>query len=271
MKTIVTHINPDLDAIASVWLLKRFGAPEYRDVQVVFVPAGATFKDMPADSDPDIVHVDTGLGKLDHHQSNEYTCAAKKVHEYLKLSDPALARLIDLVVAIDHAKDLSWPDAADDRWELLLPALISGYRLLHKDQWEKHMAFGMECMDAMYRSLKGKVEAEVELIKGKSFATPWGNAVACETYNDSVLDIGIRQGLALVVRKDPAKQYLRITGSVDRGVDLTSAYAQFQTADPDATWYLHPSKVLLRNGSTKNPKMRPTKLSIDEIIGVLAT
>ncbi len=269
MKTIVTHMNPDLDAIASVWLLKRFGGSEFRDAKVSFVPAGATYKDMPVDGDPDIVHVDTGLGKLDHHQSNEYTAAAKKVYEYLGLSQEAVKRLVDLVVAVDHAKDIAWQDAGEDKWELWLPSLISGYRLLATEQYDRQLAFGLEAMDAAYKTMSNKVEAEKEIVGGTEFDTRWGKAIALLTYNDSVLDMGIRRGYVLVARKDPRKGYVRVTGRSDKGVDLTQAHAEFANRDNQATWYLHPSKVLLRNGSTKNPKMRATQLTLAEIVEVL--
>ena len=269
MKTIVTHMNPDLDAVTSVWLFKRFGGPEFEDANVAFVPSGTTFKDMPVDSDLDIIHVDTGLGRLDHHQNNDYTCAAEKVFNYLKLSDPALRRLIDLVVMVDHAKDLEWEDSAHDKWELWLPAILTGYRLLHPEQYERHLTFGISALDGTYRSLQAKVEAEYELRKGTEFQSRWGKAIACLTYNDTVLDVGIRCGYVLVARKDPGKGYVRITGSSKESVDLSAALAKFLQVDPNASWYLHPSKVLLRNGSTKNPKMRPTSLTLDKIVEVL--
>ena len=51
MKKIVTHFAPDLDAITSVWLVKRF-MPGWKKAEVVFVPAGETLDDQPVDSDP---------------------------------------------------------------------------------------------------------------------------------------------------------------------------------------------------------------------------
>ena len=71
MKLIVTHFNPDLDAIASIWIIKRF-LKGWEKARVRFVPAGETYKDQPVDSQPEILHVDTGLGELDHHQTNKY-------------------------------------------------------------------------------------------------------------------------------------------------------------------------------------------------------
>ncbi|HLD24715.1 MAG TPA: hypothetical protein VJB96_02245 [Patescibacteria group bacterium] len=39
MKTIVTHIGPDLDVITSTWLVKTF-FPGWEEAEVAFVPAG---------------------------------------------------------------------------------------------------------------------------------------------------------------------------------------------------------------------------------------
>ena len=39
MKVVVTHSSPDLDAITSVWLIKRF-LPGWEDANIQFVPAG---------------------------------------------------------------------------------------------------------------------------------------------------------------------------------------------------------------------------------------
>jgi hypothetical protein len=52
-------------------------------------------------------------------------------------------------------------------------------------------------------------------------------------------------------------------------VDFTQAYEALMKKDPQATWFLHASKKILLNGTTKNPDMKPTKLSLDEIIEVL--
>ena len=39
MKIVVTHTSPDLDAIVSVWLIKKF-LPEWQDARSEFVQAG---------------------------------------------------------------------------------------------------------------------------------------------------------------------------------------------------------------------------------------
>jgi histidine triad (HIT) family protein len=39
--------------------------------------------------------------------------------------------------------------------------------------------------------------------------------------------------------------------------------------DPQATWFLHVSGKMLLNGTSKNPTMKPTNLSLSDIIEVL--
>ncbi|MFN3374909.1 MAG: hypothetical protein ACK44M_15270, partial [Chloroflexus sp.] len=72
--TIVGHLAPDLDCLTAIWLLMRFGPAKDADLQ--FVPAGRTWRDQPVDSDPHIIHVDTGGGRFDHHQTNDPTLSA---------------------------------------------------------------------------------------------------------------------------------------------------------------------------------------------------
>ena len=46
MKIIVTHLSPDLDALASSWLLKRF-LTGWTEAEITYVPAGETYKNQP--------------------------------------------------------------------------------------------------------------------------------------------------------------------------------------------------------------------------------
>src|SRR5690242_8209238 len=132
MKTIVTHIHPDLDAITSTWLIKRF-MPDCEDAGITFVSAGATFKEEPVDSDDDIIHVDTGLGRFDHHQTNAQTSATKKVFAYHvkegnipdSLVEP-LEKLVQHVTEIDHFAEVSFPDPTADMYEFHLSQIIEG-------------------------------------------------------------------------------------------------------------------------------------------------
>lgn len=274
-KLIVTHSSPDFDGIPAIWLLKKFD-PDFKNARVAFTPAGTTLNGQIVDSDADVVHVDTGMGRFDHHQSNDFTCGAQLVYEYLvkqgyvKEDDEALGRMVQIFTELDHAYDsYRWPEPASDRWEFNLHNVLVGMKMTNPKQDEKMVDWLLPILDAVYMLMQGKVKAEKEVEGGQKFKTRWGEGVAIYTANDSVLDAAIKGGYALVVRKDPARGYIRVTGSNAHDVDLTKAYEMCKAADPEATWFLHASKKLLRNGSTRNPTMKPTKMELEEIIKIL--
>ena len=276
-KLIITHSSPDFDGIPAIWLLKKFH-PDFANARIEFVPAGSTYNNQPVDSDGDVVHVDTGMGKFDHHQSDDFTCGAQLVYEwlvkesYVREDDEALKRMVVIFTELDHAWDsYKWPDPASDKWEFSLHNVLVGMKMTHPKNDSAMVEWLIPTLEAVYKLMQGKVKAEKEVAGGLRFKTRWGEGVAIYTPNDSVLDAAIKGGLALVVRKDPGRGYVRITGSNAHKVDLTKAYEAFMKADPGATWFLHSSKKLLRNGSNRNPTMKPTKLELEEVIKILGT
>lgn len=296
-KVIVTHMRPDLDAVGAVWAIKRF-LTGWEEAKIRFVPAGerignvkfqmsnTTNNPIEQIDDDEVVHVDTGLGPLDHHQtSDDTTCAAKRAWEFVVANAPssfknhphglsAGKRLMDVICEIDHFKEVSWPDAASDRYEITAPRILDGFKLIERDSDDKVLQFGLILMDSLFHAFKNKVWAQEELKKGIVFETRFGKGVGIETLNDDVVHLSQRLGYKIVVRKDPRKAYVRIKASPlgivnNESIDLTAVYNKLKEMDPAATWFLHVSKRMLLNGTTKNPLMRPTKLSLVEIIEVL--
>lgn len=279
MKIIITHLNPDLDAITSVWLLKRFAGGEFEEAEVKFIPAGTTYKNQPVDKNENVVHVDTGFGRFDHHGTGRKTCAARLVLKYLALKsakvkkDQALKRLIRVVEAIDFkAEDLYYPDPGDDRYAFLFNErqIINGWQKIWRNDSGKHLEYGLLVLDGIYANLKEKIRAE-EIIKESvlKFKTGWGQAVAAETDCFAFTFLAQMKRFALVINKDPKRGHVRIHGLPKKGIDLTGLAKVLEKADPAATWFLHASKRLLLNGSTANPEMKPTKLSLKEIVEVI--
>lgn len=268
MKTIVTHIGPDLDAMTAIWLLKTF-FPEWKEASLAFVPAGKTLHNAPPDENPEIIHVDTGFGKFDHHQDDRDTCAAKLVYEQTK-PNPALERMVEVVNETDHFREVFFPNPTADFWDFSIISIIDGWRLLYADDPLKLVALVMESLDAIYKAFQNKTWAEKEIKQsGIEFSTRWGKSLGVETTNDEVVHLGQKMGYALVVRKDPRKGYLRIKSLPKDDIDLTPVYNTLGKLDPAATWFLHASRHMILNGSTKNPDMRPTTLKLAQIIDVL--
>ncbi len=291
-------MSPDWDAIGSVWLIRKF-LPGWEGAEVKFVPAGQRLRDQVSgfrvqDQNPieligedEVIHVDTGLGPLDHHQTQDSdVCGASLTWEYVQemiknagdnLTEEhieAISRIVKIIVDTDHFKEVYWKDAAEDYQEFGLLGLLEGLKLQKPGQDSEYVRFGIDCLEALVHTFENRIWAEKEIKeKGIEFKTKYGKAMGFETLNDTVLKLAQKQGYILVVRKDPRKGYVRIktlpATKKDKGIDLTLTYEQLRKIDPDATWFLHISKKMLLNGTPKNPKMRPTKLSLTDIIKVL--
>lgn len=279
MKLIVTHLNPDEDAITSVWLVKRF-FPGWAGAQVKFVPAGEAFGQKSPDEDPDIIHVDTGLGRFDHHMSGDRRiCAATRVFDEIKkrryatddIQAKALIRMIEIVRSVDHAEERAWPDAPNDRYEFFLEMIFdglkSGKRTLDNEGLIK---FGMTALDGILSGMGEKIRAEIAMQSAVHFDIPWGKGIGAETASDMVHRLAERMNYAVVAVKNPSKGNVRVYAHPSlKEADLTYVYDAVRDEDPQSDWFLHASKRLLLNGSSSNPKMRPTKLSLREIINIV--
>lgn len=304
MKRIVTHKSPDLDAIGSAWLLLRF-LPTWEDAKIEFVSAGDkyegnydTFGELSTGKSGEAIelvdgietiHVDTGLGVLDHHQTQDSNvCGASLTLEYvLSNSDSsihrhdtelaAVKRIVDLIVQDDHFQEYYNQDPASDIYDFSLRGILQGYKLMYQNQDEKITEKILEELDSLLHTFKAKIWAENEIKeKGVEFSTKWGKALGVETINDAVLKLAQLQGYIIVVRKDPSNEVIRIKARPakrnhehDDDIDLTPAYEKIIEKDPDSSWFLHVSRKMLLNGSSKNPDMKGSKLSLAEVIEIL--
>jgi len=273
MKKIITHINPDLDAVAAVWLLKRF-LLGWQEAEIDFIQADDKQIDK---ENEDLLYIDVGLGKLDHHLTNQYLSAAKLCWDYIKeirkgeplneLESQTIERLVEIVTEIDNACDLSWPEARNDRFQFYLHNLIDGWRELPLNDMEV-VEEGFKMLDTILLNLKNKIRAEEELAKATLFKTKWGKGIGLETGNEHFLIFAEVQGYQVVFIKNPKNGGVRIHAQPGSKVDLTKAYNEVRKLDPQSDWFLHSSKKLLLNQASV-AKMRPTKLSLEEIMEVL--
>ncbi len=275
MKYIVTHFSPDLDAICATWLIKKF-LPHWSKAEIKFVPAGSTLDNQPVDSQKNVIHVDTGLGIFDHHQNNENTCSSKKVFLFLikkgyipNKNTEAIERIVEIVNFIDHFHEVSLPNPTADIYDFCLHQLIEGLKpILNNDLQLTELGFKL--LDGVLIIINNKIIAEKE-IKKKAyfFNTKWGKALAIESRNEETIKLALKMGYQLAIRKDPKKSIIRIKAHPKSKIDLTIIYEEINKIDKTGTWFLHSSKKMLLNGSSKNPKLKPTSLSFSKIIEIV--
>ena len=274
MKTIVTHISPDLDAIGSTWLIKRY-LPEWDVAEHAFVPAGETYENKPPDDNPDIIHVDTGMGRFDHHQLSERTSATKRVFDYLseegyiKEKDlEALEYMVNFITEIDNFGEVHFPDPANIRYAFCLHEFIYPLRSQFSSDTEL-MTVVMMILDSILYTQKNNLRAEAEMKEGVIMTTHWGRTLIMETKNEAAIKYALKKGFEMVIRRDPDTSTIRIKTQPNKKYDLTPLHKAIIKADPKATWFLHASKNMLLNGSSKNPNSIPSSLSLHGLIEIL--
>ncbi len=275
MKTVVTHMAPDMDAGTSTWLIRKY-LPDWHDAQLKFVPAGKTLDEKPPDDNSDIIHVDTGLGKFDHHQFKEKLSASKLVFDFLKekkyipqFDIAGLERLIAFITVIDNFGEVYFPDPTADVYDFTLYQFTEGLRpTLSSD--EKMIEFISTALEGVLQVLKNKVRAEEEIQKGVLFQTSWGKSLVMETKNEEAMKLALKLGHVVVARRDPAKGTIRIKTLPETGkYDLTPVYEKVKQMDPKASWFLHSSKHMLLNGSSKNPTAIPSQITLSQLIEII--
>jgi len=274
MKTIVTHLSPDLDAIASVWLIKKY-LPNWNDAEVKFVPSGTTLDNQSPDSDKDVIHVDTGLGKFDHHQTNDYTSATKLVYKYLIGRDyieekeiKPLEKIIEYVNSTDHFAEVFYSDPEADRYDFMIRQLVDGLKVINRDE-VKLMEIIFLLLESALIVFKNKVNAEEEINQGFVFKSYLGRSLALESKNEEAVKLALKKGFTLVIRRHPEVGFTRIKTIPEKKYSLRPIYEKILEVDKKGSWFFHISGHMLLNGSSGNPKLIPTTLSINKIIEIV--
>lgn len=279
-KLIVTHHAPDIDAIGAVWLLKRFLSSEYANANVSFVNPGECLSTREIEVlgflADQVVHVDTGLGKFDHHQpdrAKKPICASSLVQEFVAESNPELANdealrtIIDYISEIDHFQEIEWPEPSSIRYRFMIHELIRGieYTDPHNDEYQ--LRFGMSCLDNVYAVLKQHHKA-LKVIKQKGQIQQVGEfrLLAIETRNDNVIKVAMTQGNDIVVCKDPQRGHIRIKARPNTDVDFQPLYQKITSIDQKGTWFYHNSGKMLLNGSYKHRNQVPSPLTVSQVV-----
>lgn len=163
VKRVVVHENPDIEALASIWILRRFGTGRrYHladELKYKFIPSGKLMhKDWPDEPDLDparleeqgFLFIDCGGGHLDHHGSDDNRSTIERLAEETDLYDNLgfLRTFVDLIASQDKsgkgvARDSGYKKSSTPHTPRTLRNVISGWNLLYQDQPEKvvHLAF----------------------------------------------------------------------------------------------------------------------------------
>jgi hypothetical protein len=260
--TIVGHLAPDLDCLTAIWILLRFGSAA--DAELVFVPAGETFEHRRVDSDPRIVHVDTGGGRYDHHQrKSQQLCAAELVRRAIAAHDPALERMVRRVCQLDTANA-----PAGEQGFFNINALIAGYNLLYPTSPQYVANAMLPNLDAWHAHESRQLRLESAFARRLEFDTPWGLGIALESEDGGSSKLAYGRGAVLYAYRD-GHGWMGIAAQARSNVDLAQVYQNLQVIDCEADWYLHPNHRLLLCGTAKSPPRVPSRLTLPELVRVI--
>lgn len=265
MKSLITHINPHLDDIFAIWLLKKYD-PKYQDFFVDFISASHNRGD---EETEDKIFVGTGGGKFDEHKEGLKTCAGSLVFDYLKsaglLPDneveiKALAEIVEWNRQIDMGQI---PVNSYD--EFSVPAFIRSKDSQKQSSLET-VELGSKILERIFLVLKNKQQSLKDWEKRVEFETKFGKsyAVISETVDRTFCK---RQGGDLFLMYDPKYHSVQFFTPSD-SLDLSPIYAKAKQLDPQADWFLHQSHHMVLCGSSAAPDSKPTKLSFEELIEI---
>ncbi len=257
---IIGHLNPDIDCLCAIWILRRWHNLEHAALQ--FVPSGQTFNGAPVDSDLNIIHVDTGHGRFDHHQVVDHTLSATElVRRTVAPDDLVLRRIAQAVTRLDHAlaEGGTAPNICD---------LIGGFNALYPEAPTLVAQSMFVNFDAWYANEAKQMRLEQAFAERIEFDTPWGFGIAMESDDGGSSRLAYSAGAVLYAYRD-GKGNMGIAARSRAQVDLTQVLRDLRRIDPQADWFLHASKRMLLCGTPKSPPRTPSQLSLQELVGVL--
>lgn len=264
MKVLVTHINPHLDDILGIWLMKKYH-PDFKDAQVEFMSASHGMGDQ---GTADRVFIGTGGGRFDEHKEGLDTCAGSLVHEYLiekklipqdTLSKNALKKLVDWNRLIDTGKA---PESQFDEF-----SVQSFVRTKDNSAQSstRSVELGIEILDRILAVLKRREQSLLDWENRKEFKSKFGKsfAISSATVNREFCR---EQGGDLFLMYDPKYKSVQFFAPQ---LDISPIYKKVKEQDARADWFLHQSHHMVICGSSSAPDSKPTRLSFDKLIEIV--
>lgn len=281
MVYIVSHVSPDFDAIASLWLLQRFGPFADADIKLVNTgsPDAAVLEDASAVVDTGRV-LDPSRWRFDHHQfagaAANATCAAMQVWQYLLLDNQDLFYLQPLILLI-YAGDTGKPEAAESR-RTGIHALLSAEKASGSGDLGV-IAYGYDILDNLAAHLRRAHEAREALAQHTAYRSADGLLIALEQSSRASVSAAYDAGARLVLwhRTFEATETVELwRGGEGPDVDcgrLVKAVLWASAGTPVweevSTWYRHSAGFYAGRGSDKAPDLTPLNVPVASIAAAL--
>jgi len=266
-KSLVTHINPHLDDIAAIWLIKKF-FPEYKDAKVEFISAD---KGKGGLNEVDTLYIGVGMGKYDEHKGDVDESAMSLVWKDIKsqnlgskdnFEEKAIDEMVKWNTLYDTAKMPygEWDDFS-------VEAFIRSYENSPADSL-KTVELGAQILDRILPVLIRKQHSLADWDKRIDFESKWGKSMGIGS-SAFKKTLAYRQGYQVVIQHDPKDNFMGVTAPGLSDVDLEPVYLKLKEADPEADWFLHQGHKMVLCGAGSAPDVTRTKLTLDQVIEIV--
>lgn len=266
MASLITHINPHLDDIFAIWLLKKYD-PKYAVFEVDFISAT---HDQGGEETESRVFVGTGGGKFDEHKEGLNTSAGSLVFDYLKvegllpqdgLEVKALEEMVEWNLKIDTGVI---PIEVYDEYSV--PAFIRS-KDSKKESSLEDVELGAKILERILQVTKRTQQSIKDWESRVEFETKFGKTTAIKS---DTIDRPFckKKGGELFLIFSPKYSGVQFF-TPSHTLDLSSIYEKVKELDPQADWFLHQSHHMVLCGSSAAPEAHPTKLSYEELIEVV--
>jgi hypothetical protein len=271
---IVTHTHPDMDAVCSVWLLRRFGD----DAGVEFVNTGNPDPALLAEAD---AVVDTGRVydpdrlRFDHHQDASLPAACMLVFEYVVKHNPA-ADMARGIVALCDAGD-RWQTEADESRRIGLHAIFSGGAPEGDDA---RMEWGCRLLDALYTTEQRRKAGQESLAVSLQHSFADGDVVFVVNGGQEATGAAFEEGAQIVLFYDttnPDTTPVGLMRNRECHVHLGELVeCVIETTEDDAvreelqTWFRHLAGFFAGRGTLKAPDPRPVECDLYALCELIA-
>ncbi len=294
IRSIVTHPTPDIDALLSVYLLRRYGTDRFAGVdtcEVRFMSPAAVETAGGADRLEGEGHllVDLGGGRFDNHPTADQAgdlraAAAELVAEHLGVRrSPELDKLLSFCSRQDlKGESIRSRDPVDHA--VALPAIVHGLNEMYPTDGvavyraiepvfdaivTTEGAWGRALQDAE-RALRAEVGGAMVMVMESSSRA----AARAGRYHGADL-LAVRyqphQYVAFTLRRQGPLSAMTMEGLASR-VRRAEAEVRGEPVRGDLRavgmhggWFLHQSRKILNKGSPKAPDVPPSRLSLADL------
>lgn len=265
---MITHRRPHLDDICGIWLFMRF-IPGFADAQSDFI--STDHKGNPSEDTAERIHIGVGRGQFDEHKGDVDDCATSLVFRHVREQvdlEPQTERALEKIVQWVLLEDTGLLAKIEQR-DFTVPIILKGEYERAKRDSGAVVELGLKMLDALLPGQLNQVQVEEDWESRTEFVSRFGLAAALESDSSGMDFFAYKKGFPLVVQINAGSRYHGIRADADSDIDLTPVYEELMQREPEVGWYLHHSKKMLLCGGDLSPEVKPSSMTLEQLIELL--